>query len=145
MNPRRRFIAIAPWYALGGVSLLAACSEKAPPPAPVASPAPAPMPAAEPAPMPAASPAPMAADASPSQAATGGAVSPSEPQAVALGYVALSTQADKTKFPAHMDSQVCSGCALYSGAAGAKTGPCSIFAGRQVNAQGWCSAWVKKA
>ena len=141
MNPRRRFIAIAPWYALGSVSLLAACSDRAPPPESV----PAPTPAAEPGPMPSASPAPMATDASPPQAASQGAVSPSEAQAAALGYVVLSSQADQAKFPGHVSSQVCSNCSLYSGAAGAQSGPCSIFAGREVAAQGWCTAWAKKA
>ena len=72
-------------------------------------------------------------------------MSPSEPQAVALGYVLVSSQADKAKYATHADSQACAGCALYSGAAGAAAGPCSIFAGRQVSAKGWCSAWSKKA
>jgi len=87
----------------------------------------------------------MATDAAPAQGAAGGMVSPSEPQAAALGYVVLTSQADRTKFPAHADSQICANCALYTGAVGAQAGPCSIFAGRQVSAQGWCSAWVKKA
>lgn len=78
-------------------------------------------------------------------AAAGTMVSPSESQAVALGYVAVSSQADKTKYPTHTEAQKCAGCALYSGAAGAAAGPCSIFAGRQVAAEGWCSAWAKKA
>lgn len=135
MNPRRRFIAIAPWYALGSVSLLAACSDRAPPPAP------APMPAAPPAP----APAPMPAATTTSPAAAGAMVDPTESQAVALGYVAVSSRADKTKYPAHADSQNCANCVLYSGAAGAAAGPCSIFGGRQVSAQAWCSAWAKKA
>jgi len=134
MNPRRRFIAIAPWYALGGASLLVACS-----PSPPSAPAPTPQPAPPPAPAPA--PVDMAA----APAAAGTMVNPSEAQAVALGYVALSSQADKAKYPTHTTAQSCSVCALYSGAAGAPAGPCSIFSGRQVSAQGWCSAWAKKA
>ena len=145
MNSRRRFIAIAPWYALGSVSLLAACSDRTPPPESVPAPVPAPTPVAEPGPMPSASPTPMATDASPPQAAPQGAVSPSEAQAVALGYVVLSSQADQAKFPGHASSQICANCSLYSGAAGAQSGPCSIFAGREVAAQGWCTAWAKKA
>ena len=136
MNPRRRFIAIAPWYALGGASLLAACSDRAPPAAPAVGSAASPTPAPAPAPVTAPTPAP---------AAAGAMVDPAESQAVALGYVVASSQVDKTKFTTHADSQVCANCALYTGAAGASAGPCSIFAGRQVNAQGWCSAWAKKA
>ena len=78
-------------------------------------------------------------------AAAGAMVNPTEPQAAALGYVPVSTQVDKTKYQTHADTQVCSNCALYTGAAGAASGPCSIFGGRQVSAQGWCSAWAKKA
>jgi hypothetical protein len=65
-------------------------------------------------------------------------------QASALGYVADSTKADKTKFPKHTPDQKCGGCQLFMGKAGDKSGPCSLFAGKQVAATGWCSAWVKK-
>ena len=135
MNPRRRFIAIAPWYALAGSALLAACSPPASPPGSAADPAPTPAPAAATPPV----------DTAATPAAAGSMVNPAEPQAVALGYVALSSQVDKARYPMHADSQNCAGCALYSGAAGASAGPCSIFAGRQVSAPGWCSAWSKKA
>lgn len=141
MNSRRRFIAIAPWVALGGTSLLAACSDSKAPPSSAPSAAPSPSPT--PAPMPAPSPAPAETSAAPT--AAGAMVSPTEPQAAALGYVAMSSQADQAKYPAHSKSQNCAGCALYTGAAGAAAGPCSIFGGRQVSAQGWCSAWAKKA
>lgn len=136
MNPRRRFIAIAPWLALGSASLLAACSPPPPPPAPAPSPAPEP---------PAPAPAPEAAASAPAAApAASGVVSVTEPQALALGYVLLTTQVDQAKYPAHTAEQKCLNCALFTGAAGADSGPCSLFGGRQVAAQGWCSAWVKK-
>jgi len=68
-------------------------------------------------------------------------VKETDPTASALGYsvdAAKSTKrTDKTA--------VCSGCALYSGKAGAPDGPCSVFAGNLVSAKGWCTAWVKKA
>ena len=67
-----------------------------------------------------------------------------DPQAVALGYVADTTKADKAKYPKHAADQKCSNCQLYTGKAGDKSGPCSLFAGKQVAADGWCSAWVKK-
>jgi hypothetical protein len=64
--------------------------------------------------------------------------------AVALGYVADTTRADKTKYPNHADSQSCANCGLYQGTAGADAGPCPRFAGKQVAAQGWWMSWVKK-
>ena len=68
-----------------------------------------------------------------------------DPQAVALGYVADATKADKAKFPKYAAGQACGGCQLYQGKAGDAAGPCALFAGKQVAAKGWCSAYVKKA
>ncbi len=135
MNTRRRFVMLMPWVPLAGVSLLAACSDKAPPPS--ASPAPAPMPA----------PAPPAAADTTAPATTGAPtlVSPSDPQAQTLGYVPVSSQADASKYKTHDASQNCANCALYTGKAGEASGPCPLFAGRLVAAEGWCSAWAKKA
>ncbi|MDO9071667.1 MAG: high-potential iron-sulfur protein [Rubrivivax sp.] len=136
MKTRRRFVMLMPWVPLAGVSLLAACSDKAPPPA--ASPAPAPMPAPAPA-APAETPAPAATSTAPTL------VSPSDPQAQTLGYVPVSSQADATKYKTHDASQTCANCALYTGVAGEAAGPCPLFAGQLVAAEGWCSAWAKKA
>ena len=72
-------------------------------------------------------------------------VDPKDPTAVALGYVADATKADKVKFPKYAAGQACSGCALYQGKAGDAAGPCPLYAGKAVAAKGWCSAWVKKA
>jgi High potential iron-sulfur protein len=66
-------------------------------------------------------------------------------QAKALGYVALGTKTDKTKYPKYAPEQLCSNCALYQGKADDKMAGCPLFAGKQVAAKGWCSAWVKKA
>lgn len=136
MSTRRRFIALMPWAPLAGASLLAACSDKAPPPS--ASPAPAPAPAPSP------PPAEPAAAATPAATGTPTLVSPSDPQARTLGYVPLSSQADSAKYKTHTADQSCSNCALYAGKAGDPSGPCPLFAGRLVNAQGWCSAYAKK-
>ncbi|WP_395688766.1 high-potential iron-sulfur protein [Caenimonas koreensis] len=65
--------------------------------------------------------------------------------AVALGYVADTTKADKKKYPKHAADQKCGNCQLYQGKAGDAGGACPIFAGKQVAANGWCSSWVKKA
>jgi hypothetical protein len=34
---------------------------------------------------------------------------------------------------------------LYQGAAGSKSGPCPMFGGKLVDANGWCNAYSKKA
>ena len=70
---------------------------------------------------------------------------PKNPQAVALGYVADATKVDKAKFASYAAGHDCGNCQQFKGTAGAATGPCTIFGGKQVHAKGWCSAWVKKA
>ena len=135
MTTRRRFIEIIP---LAGVGLLAACSDKAPPAASPPATAPAPAPVAQ-APTPAPSPAPAAA------ATNAAPVDPTEPTAVALGYVSDATKADSAKFKTYTAGQACSNCALFGGKAGDASGPCPLFAGRAVNAKGWCSGHAKKA
>lgn len=71
-------------------------------------------------------------------------VADSDPQAKALGYVPDSAKADQKKFPNHTAAQNCSNCALYQGKGGA-SGPCPLFAGKEVSSKGWCSAYAKKA
>ena len=68
-----------------------------------------------------------------------------DPQAVALGYVADSSKADKKKYPKHTADQNCHNCTLFQGKATDAAGGCALFAGKQVAGKGWCSAWVKKA
>lgn len=72
-------------------------------------------------------------------------VDPKDPQAAALGYVEDTTKVDKKKFPKHANEQMCSNCQLYTGKPKEALGPCGLFAGKAVTANGWCSAWVKKA
>lgn len=72
-------------------------------------------------------------------------VDPKDPQAVALGYVDDTTKADSKKFPKHTNDQKCNGCQLYTAPASTKEGPCALFGGKLVAANGWCSAWIKKA
>lgn len=72
-------------------------------------------------------------------------VSEKDPQAVALGYVEDTKRADKAKFPKHTVDQKCSGCQLYQGKPTDASGPCTLFAGKLVAGNGWCSAWTKKA
>ena len=68
-----------------------------------------------------------------------------DPQAVALGYVADATKADKAKYPKYAAGQDCATCQLYQGKAGDASGGCPLFAGKTVTAKGWCSAFAKKA
>ena len=68
-----------------------------------------------------------------------------DPQAVSLGYKHDTNKVDKAKYPNHDVSQKCSSCQLFQGKAGDAWGPCPIFGGKQVAANGWCSAYVKKS
>ena len=146
MTTRRHLIQSIPALpligTLGAATLLAACGDKKP--AEVAAPA------AAPAPAPAAAPAPVAAAPSPAPAApaapvaAGPLLDEKDPQAAALGYVAVAAKADKTKFPKYADGQQCSNCALYQGGT-AEQGGCPLFPGKQVLGKAWCSAYNKKA
>ncbi len=129
MPDRRRFILLMPWASLAGATLLGGCSDKAAKPAPTPAPTPAPPPPVAP----------------PTLPAVTGLVSPSDPQARTLGYVPLASQADATQYKTYAPGQFCSNCALYAGKAGESSGPCPLFPGRLVSAQGWCSSWAKKA
>ena len=70
-----------------------------------------------------------------------------DPTAASLGYVSDTTKANQTKYPNHTPAQQCNNCQLYQGKAGVATGsgPCPLYAGKQVNAKGWCSAYTKRA
>ena len=69
----------------------------------------------------------------------------SDPQAIALGYKQDTNKVDARKYPNHQASQDCANCQLFQGKPKDPTGPCPLFAGKQVAAGGWCSAWNKKA
>ena len=69
----------------------------------------------------------------------------SDPQAAALGYVPDTTKADQKKYPKHAADQHCGNCALHTAIAGSNKGHCSLFPGKLVENNGWCSAWAKKA
>ncbi|MDP3295919.1 MAG: high-potential iron-sulfur protein [Nevskia sp.] len=80
----------------------------------------------------------------PSFAADLPALSPDDPAAKPLGYVADASKLDPKKETAYKPGTACATCALYSGAAGAVSGPCAIFAGKAVTAKGWCKAFAAK-
>jgi hypothetical protein len=72
-------------------------------------------------------------------------LSESDPQAQALGYKEDATKVDRKKFASYQPGQLCDNCQQYQGTAKDPRAPCTIFAGKSVNAKGWCSAWVKKS
>ena len=132
MNSRRHFIAILPFT---GLSVLAACGDKATPTSAASAPASAPETAA--------APAATATPASQSAAtATGPMVDPADATAVSLGYVPDATA---TKDAKHIVGAACANCALFAGKSGEAAGPCPLFSGKQVAAAGWCTAYQKKA
>jgi len=77
--------------------------------------------------------------------AAGQRVDENEPQAQALGYKHDASKVDKAKFKTYQSGQLCSNCVHFQPKGNEEWAPCAIFAGRQVNAKGWCSAWQKKA
>jgi len=68
-----------------------------------------------------------------------------DPQAAALGYVEDTARVDEKKFPNHAATQTCARCALGQFKTGESYANCTLFPGKQVNANGWCSAFVKRA
>ena len=67
-----------------------------------------------------------------------------DPQAKALGYKHDGSEVDQSAYARYEPGQLCSNCALFQGDEGDEWAGCSIFPGRAVNANGWCSAYVAK-
>ena len=61
-------------------------------------------------------------------------LSADDPTAKALNYTPSST----------VEGAKCANCMYVQGADGEQHRPCNIFPNKLVNADGWCSAWVKK-
>ena len=141
---RRRFIEITPVIGIVGMTAFAACSPKEESSAakPAKTPSPAPAPTAAPAPAPATAPAPVAAPA-PATAASLPMLDEKAPQAMALGYVADASRADKAKFNNYVVGNQCRNCANFLGTAADSAAGCKIFPGNSVAAPGWCTAWAK--
>jgi hypothetical protein len=72
-------------------------------------------------------------------------LSPTDPQAVALGYVTDHLNVDKVKYKKFVAGSRCGVCLLYQNTPNSASGPCSLFPGKQVVSNGWCSAFQKKA
>lgn len=67
-------------------------------------------------------------------------VSESDPTAKALGYVEDDTKSTNAK---HKAGDKCAKCQFYSGGATGR-GPCQLFPGKSVNANGWCVSYTPK-
>ncbi|MBT8086948.1 MAG: high-potential iron-sulfur protein [Gammaproteobacteria bacterium] len=63
------------------------------------------------------------------------------PMARALNYVHDARSVDAAKRPSN---RFCYNCALYAGDRGDDWADCSIFPGKKVAGEGWCSAWAPK-
>ena len=68
--------------------------------------------------------------------------------AQALGYRHDASQVDTEQFPSRGDAdsanELCKNCSQYQASPDQQWGPCTIFPGKLVNADGWCSAYVAK-
>ncbi|MGA3159488.1 MAG: high-potential iron-sulfur protein [Steroidobacteraceae bacterium] len=71
-------------------------------------------------------------------------VLPTDQLAATFAYVEDSSKVDVKKFPTYAAGQRCSTCMQYKGQASDAYGPCTLFPGKVVNANGWCKVYVKK-
>jgi hypothetical protein len=71
-------------------------------------------------------------------------VDPNDAQAKSLGYIVDTTKVDAKANPMHKPEQKCSSCVQYQGKATDAAAPCTIFAGKLVEGNGWCKVWAKK-
>jgi hypothetical protein len=72
-------------------------------------------------------------------------LSPTDPQAIGLGYDPDHNKVSKVKHPNFVAGSHCAICSLYQGAPKSTSGPCALFPGKHVDSNGWCSAFQKKA
>jgi len=63
-------------------------------------------------------------------------ISEQDPAAKAVQYVE-----DARRAAGAASGAECSNCSIYSAAAGAANGTCTLFPGKLVKAAGWCSQW----
>lgn len=151
-NPdqRRRFLRlIGTAAALLPIAAITGCSDETPPPA-RPSPQPDPEPSMQPESTPEPEPEPEPAQETAQQATEQlPELSLDDPTAKALGYRHDAANVDLQKFPQRgapaAANHYCRNCTLFQGAEGDAWGPCTLFPGRRVNANGWCSGYTPKA
>jgi len=68
-----------------------------------------------------------------------------DPVGMALKYTHDASSVDPALRTQPAADQSCANCAQLQGNEGDEWRPCAIFAGKLVNANGWCSVWVPKA
>jgi len=66
----------------------------------------------------------------------------SDPAAQGLRYVHDASRVD-TRTRGGADRK-CSNCRFYGGGSESEWGPCSLFPGKAVSADGWCTAWAAR-
>ena len=68
-----------------------------------------------------------------------------DPLAVGLKYTHDASAVDPATRTQPAAEQSCMNCVQLQGTEGDEWRPCAIFAGKLVNANGWCSVWVPKS
>lgn len=76
-----------------------------------------------------------------------------EPMAKSVNYVVKKSEVTKAdlkveKQGVKFEQQNCAGCMLYTSAGkkqGAEAGNCTLFPGKLVHGDAWCTSWAKKA
>ena len=66
-------------------------------------------------------------------------VTEDDPTAKALKYKQDAAQSERKDA-----KQFCNTCRYFKGKKGDAWGPCDLFPGKAVNAQGWCNVWAQK-
>jgi hypothetical protein len=61
-----------------------------------------------------------------------------------VGYKHDAADVDPNEWPDYEEGETCANCQLFHGEPGAEWGPCDIFAGALVSANGWCVTWLEK-
>lgn len=71
-----------------------------------------------------------------------------DPTAKSLGYKHDAANVDLEKFPQRgrpeTANHYCKNCTLFQNSDSSEWGPCTLFPGKLVNANGWCSAYVPR-
>jgi len=72
-------------------------------------------------------------------------VTAQDPQARSLHYTEDASTLDASRNPTHTEGAKCANCLLYQGRSGDPFGPCELYPGQAVSANGWCMGYQKKA
>ncbi|HET9033977.1 MAG TPA: high-potential iron-sulfur protein [Dokdonella sp.] len=64
--------------------------------------------------------------------------------AKALGYVEDHTKVDAAKYPNHQSDQDCAACNFFQGGDNDEYAACTLFPGKAVHRNGWCSGYAPK-